>query len=248
MEDHEQIIQLLLFLLHCYGIYPFTQDYSAIRTKWLLVYSYTAYTGMIMGNLCLIAFSQDIVSSISGLSVIIGTSYFFLAQFWSVHKRQHLQQLLVAFGSQQQQWLAFVQKLKIPKKISHQRMLCIHKWIAMYNIYCFAVVMAFPICAVWLLGISMGEPSSLLFTSWYPWDVREARWYIVTYVIQIFSGVLVQLILYTTTGFNWIVLCVFRNDFYELKAAVGSLRHAQSAQNVASDLECCIRRHQALTR
>lgn len=251
MEDEDdKIVELLLFVLKFYGIYPFKENISAFQRNWLLAYSYTAYIGMVVSNICLLRFSQDIVTSISALSVIIGTTYFFLVQFFSAYKRENLRRLLVALGSHDVEWSVFVKTfVKIEKKIPHSRMFCIHSWIAAYNIASFTMVMAFPICSVWFLEIAeMGDPSSLVFPCWYPWNMKETRWYFFSYIIQIASAVLFQMVSYTTTAFNWIVLCIFKNDFHELQLVIRSLRRAQSTQNFINDLECCIKRHQTLLR
>lgn len=248
-NQNKEIVKLLLFVLHFYGIYPFKENIGAFRRNWLLVYSYLAYIVMISGNICLMIFSQDVVSMISALSVIIGTAYFLLVQFLSARKSEHLRRLLVAFGSDDLEWSAFVETLNVGKKIPHNRMFCIHNWVAAYNIFSYFMVTTFPFFSVWFLEIAeMGDPSSMLFPSWYPWDLKDVRWYCVTYIAQVASGVLFQIILYTIIAFNWIVLCVFQNYFHELQLAIRGLRRAQSSQNFVNGLECCIKRHQTLLR
>lgn len=248
-NQNEKIVKLLLFVLNFYGIYPFKENISAFRRNWLLVYSYFAYICMITGNICLMIFSRDLVSMINALSVIIGATYFFLVQFLSAYKSEHLRRLLVAFGSHDLEWSAFVKTFKTGKKIPCSRIFCIHSWLVAYNVISFIVVITCPIFSVWFLEIAeMGEPSSLLFSSWYPWDVKDARWYLFTYIIHIAFAVLFQMSYYTTTVFNFTVLFVFRNYFHELQFVIRSLRLAQSSENFVNDLEYCIKRHQTLLR
>ncbi len=243
-----KILVLMVFVLNFYGIYPFVKNIGAVRRNWIFFYSCFMFSIMILGNTFLVVLSHDVESSIPYLSVVIGVLYFALVLLLSVLRKRNLRNLIVGCGKYDEEWSLTVQKLGIAEKISHNAIVKIHNFIAVYNIVSFAMVMAFPLLSVSLGLAEIGDASSLLYTSWYPWNARQKGWYILTYIIQIFSGFLVQSILYTTTAFNFMVLCLFHNSFDELKTVLHRLREERFGRHFENFLKICARRHQHIVR
>lgn len=257
--EKNKILKLIESILHMQGINFINEKMKlnkiTIRRNWLLIYSFIIFATMIMGNVISTFFSDNLKTSISFLSIIIGVLYLAVVQFISALKAKELNAFIKGFSKYDDEWLKITKNFKMKEKISFSRMRLIHKLIAIYNIFSFFMVMMFPLFSLLLKVSNLGEPSSLLYTSWYPWDVKKIQWYILTYVIQICSGFILQLILYATAAFNLLTLCLFYNDFNELEVVICNLKEDAEKifvenrkvifiENFDICLNCCIRRYQ----
>lgn len=256
------IVALMFLVMKMIGVPLFIKNESLFVRCWMFTYSCVVFSTIIVGNIILVCLSDNVIISLEYLCVIVGALEFMLVQITSVLKARQLRMLVHSLQKNDDRWSAITRNFETELKISHTRIVLYHKWIAAYNIVAFILVATFPVFSVWLKTANLGDEFSLLYTSWYPWDRQNTFGYTLTYLIQVFSGSVMQNVIYATIAFNVLVVCLFVNDFEELANVLDKLKavevqHAncllskekqEVGYNVDELLRNCIIRHQYIMR
>lgn len=256
-SSRDSITTLLLFIIKINGFYEVTKYKNLLATHWILVFSKLAFSFTIAGNIVLIYLSESFVTSIRYILVIIGVLHIMFNQLTSVLKVRELKRLISRLQEKDDNWCKISSVCKIKLKISHDLMSLYHRAIALYSIIAFTLLAASPM-------FTTISTTSLIYTSWYPWDVRKIYWYIITYLLQAYTAGMMQLVVYATLSLNILIVCLFLNDFGEIIDVLGKLeivnantnrvffskQHSeeQTSYSVEELLQHCIFRHQYLMR
>lgn len=256
-SSRDSITTLLLFIIKVNGFYEVTKYKNLLVTHWMLVFSELAFGFTIAGNIVLIYLSESFVTSIRYILVIIGVLHIMFNQITSMLKVRELKLLISNLQEKDDNWCKIRSVRKIKFKISHDLMSLYHTAIVLYSVVAFSLLAASPM-------FTTISTTSLIYTSWYPWDVRNVYWYIITYLLQAYTAGIMQLVVYATLSLNILIVCLFLNDFGEIIDVLGkveivnvnanqvlfSKQHSeeQIPYSMEELLRHCISRHQYLMR
>lgn len=246
-RSKSRIAELMLFVLNFYGVYPFTKNVNIIKRYRLIVY-YLLMLGIgAVGNLVMLAEGNTVVA-MQASSFLFGTASFCLMVLISIRNEKNLRLFLESTIEENDEWNNLTIEFDT-YRFTYERIQKLHKWFAIYNVISCSSVVAYPLTNVLLRVTSLGDVSSLIFVSWYPWSVSDWRWYTITYIIQTLTASIYQSIMYATIAVNLITWRLFSDEFDELRYIVRRLVDGNVSQRQFDrSLKLCIVRYQTIVK